>query len=161
MMRVPRSLAAGVALVAGSATILAAQQTERLADSTRAQIHTTLRAFYFNLEQRNWEPLTADILAAKVVAHRPAPPAMLLAAAHRTGGASPDGNTGEACASGARSLVDRARISLDGDWAEVSVPSCSTPPSGADEFRLIHFEARWRIVYIDLFQGSVNISADR
>jgi hypothetical protein len=60
-MRIIRTLAAlGV-----YASTAAAQQSERL-DSARAQIHTTLRAFYFNLAHQDWEALTADILAAKV-----------------------------------------------------------------------------------------------
>jgi hypothetical protein len=130
-------------------------------DSTRAQIHTTLRAFYFNLAHHDWEALTADILAAKVVAHRPAPEAMVLAAEDRTRGLSPTADDGVACSSGATALVDRAGITLAGDWAEVSVPRCTAGLSGTDEFRLIHFEERWRVVYIDLFRETVNVSTDR
>jgi hypothetical protein len=53
--------------------------------------------------------------------------------------------------------VERAAITLEGGWAEVSVPRCA----GADEFRLIHFDARWRIVHIELFQGPVKVTTDR
>jgi hypothetical protein len=133
----------------------AAQQPETRLDSARVQIHTTLRAFYFNLAHRDWEALTADILAAKVVAHRPAPDAMVVAAS-RPRVQSPGraglslAATPAACPSGGTALVDQARITLDGDWAEVSVPRCPALSDGADEFRLIRFEARWRIVYIEL-----------
>ena len=51
-------------LVAATATA-AAQQAPARNDSTRAQIHRTLRAFYFNLAHDDWEALTADILPAK------------------------------------------------------------------------------------------------
>ena len=145
-------------LVASTATA-AAQQLPAQRDS--AQIHTTLRAFYFNLAHRDWVALTADILPAKVVAHRPAPEALVMAATPRGRAAGPSSAADDpvACSSNATALVDQATITLDGDWAEVSVPRCSAP-AGADEFRLIHFEERWRIVYIDLFEGSVNVSTD-
>jgi len=57
--------------------------------------------------------------------------------------------------------VDQAIITLDGDWAEVTVPSCASPLAGADEFRLIRFEGRWRFVYIRLFESPVTVSTDR
>ena len=59
-----------------------------------------------------------------------------------------------------RRSIDQATITLDGDWAEVSVPRC-TAPRGADEFRLIRFERRWRFVYIDLFQEPLHLSTER
>jgi hypothetical protein len=106
--------------------------------------------------------LTADILAAKVVAHRPAPAALVAAAAsasREVGGS--EANHRAACSSSATPLVDQAIMLLDGDWAEVSVPRCGTVAGGRDEFRLIRFEERWRIVYIDLFQEPLNVSTDR
>ena len=122
-----------------------------------AQIGTRLRAFYYNLGRHDWEALTADILAAKVVAHRPAPAAMVMSEAGR----------GEnfpmievVCTPPAQVSVERAVIILEGDWAEVSVPRCR-PEVGADEFRLIHFEDRWRFVYIHLFQEPVTVTAER
>jgi hypothetical protein len=130
-----------------------AQQSSIRPDSARAQIHTSLRAFYFNLAHQDWEALTADILAAKVVAHRPAPEAMVLAA---SGASSPV--DGPAACSSNRALVDRAIITLDGNWAEVSVPRCSAALAGADQFRLIHFEERWRFVYIDLYEEPVKVT---
>jgi hypothetical protein len=50
--------------------------------------------------------------------------------------------------------VDEADIRLDGDWAEVSVPRCSGNLAGVDELRLLYFEARWRFIYTDLFDGT-------
>ena len=145
----------------------AAQQSPAAADSGRAEIHTRLRAFYFNLAHRDWDALTADILAAKVVAHRPAPDALLAVAGlprhepqGRGAGSSP-ASTGGPCSSAASATVDQATITFEGDWAEVSLPRCFSGLAGADEFRLIRFEERWRFVYIDLFQESVNFSADR
>jgi hypothetical protein len=160
-MLIYRTLGAFLPVLVVSTSTAAAQRSEPRLDSARAQIHTSLRAFYFNLAHQDWEALTADILAAKVVAHRPAPDAMVIAAADRASGLLPAGDDVEPCSSGATALVDRATIALDGDWAEVSVPRCSAGLSGADEFRLIRFEARWRIVYIDLFREPVNVSADR
>jgi hypothetical protein len=139
-----------------------AQQSPAQPDSARAQIHTSLRAFYFNLARQDWEALTADILAAKVVAHRPAPAALVAAAASASREvAGSEANHRAACSSSATPLVDQAIMLLDGDWAEVSVPRCGTVAGGRDEFRLIRFEERWRIVYIDLFQEPLNVSTDR
>jgi hypothetical protein len=42
----------------------------------------------------------------------------------------------------------------------VSVPRCGAPLAGADEFRLIRFESRWRFVYIRLLEEPVIVSAD-
>jgi hypothetical protein len=132
-------------------TAAVAQQAPMQYDSVRAGIHTTLRAFYFNLAHRDWEALTADILAAKVVAHRPAPDALVAAAALPSSAEAPP-----PCPE-TTPPVERAAITLEGEWAEASVPRCA----GTDEFRLIHFEQRWRIVHIDLFQEPMSVSADR
>jgi hypothetical protein len=144
-----------------STITLYAQHSPVPADSARVQIQTTLRAFYFNLAHHDWEALTADILAAKVVAHRPAPQALVIAG-NTTRRQSPGGSSGSPygadpvrCESPATALVDQATVTLDGDWAEVSVPRCTQASSGRDEFRLINFERRWRVVYIDLFEEAV------
>ena len=134
-----------------------AQQSPIRPDSARAQIHTSLRAFYFNLAHQDWEALTADILAAKVVAHRPAPEALVLAAS----ATSLVAEERATCSSNRAALVEQALITLDGNWAEVSVPRCTAAVAGADEFRLIHFEQRWRFVFIDLFEGPASVSARR
>ncbi len=143
-----------IGLLVASALPATAQQPLSRVDSTRAQLRTTLRAFYFSLAHRDWETLTADILPAKVVAHRPAPEALVMAARlperlAKAAGSAPPADAPRACPSSAAALVDQARITLDGDWAEVSVPNCGGT-TGADEFRFIHFEGRWRIVYIEL-----------
>jgi hypothetical protein len=66
-----------------------------------------------------------------------------------------------ACFSTPTALADQASIALNGDWAEVSVPRCAAQLAGVDEFRLIHFESRWRFVYLHLFEAPMNLSADR
>ena len=154
LVRAPLVLALMLSAWTASAT---AQQSPIQPDSARGQIQTSLRAFYFNLAHQDWEALTADILAAKVVAHRPAPEAMVLAA---SAGASSVADEPAACSSN-QALVDQATITLEGDWAEVSVPRCTAALAGADEFRLIHFEERWRFVYIDLYDEPVNVSTGR
>jgi hypothetical protein len=146
-------LASLAVLLAPTGTATAQRPTVQL-DSARGQIRTTLQAFYFNLAHLDWEALTADILPAKVVAHRRFPEARV-----KAGSSAADGRV---CGSpGTTALVDQAIITLDGDWAEVSVPRCSAGPAGADRFRLIHFEERWRLVYINLFQQPANVSTDR
>jgi hypothetical protein len=145
-------LAAVVAFAANGS----AQQEPLQPDPASAQIHATLRAFYFNLAHQDWEALTADILPAKVVAHRPAPWDLLIAArttaaSGRFAGTSLVRNDSLACPSTAAAMVERAEITFEGDWAEVAVPRCGNAAAGTDEFRLILFEARWRIVYIELF----------
>ena len=146
-------------LVAPTATAMAQQPSLQL-DSAQNQIHTRLRSFYFNLAHRNWEALTADILAAKVVAHRTAPEAFVTAGGHMGGSSSalprPNG-----CSPSAVLIMDNAIIRLDGDWAEVSVPRCGATVGGIDEFRLIRFEKRWRFVSIDLFEEPLSLSPDR
>src|SRR5687768_11264865 len=102
-------LAIVVALIASPASA-PAQHSPTQPDSIRAQIHRTLRAFYFNLAHHDWEALTADILAAKVVAHRPAPEILVPTAAPAK------------CSSTAAAMVDQAGIMLEGDWAEATVP---------------------------------------
>jgi hypothetical protein len=139
--------------LAAAAATATAQQAPVRPDSTRAQIQGTLRAFYFNLAHNDWEALAADILPAKVVAHRSVPARLVMPAP------SGDGAAVE-CSSPATPSIDGATITLDGDWAEVSVPRCAEP-RGADEFRLIRFERRWRFVYIDLFQRPLHLVTEQ
>jgi hypothetical protein len=138
--------------IAATATA-AAQQAPAQRDSSRAQIQRTLRAFYFNLAHDDWEALTADILPAKVVAHRSAPEALVMSA---PSAADPPVE----CASPVTPSIDGAIITVDGDWAEVSVPRC-TEPRGADEFRLIRFDRRWRFVHIELSREPRHLSTER
>jgi hypothetical protein len=144
----PVSFLAALGIIVSSAQVHA-QHSPAQADSARVQIQRTLRAFYFNLAHHDWEALTADILAAKVVAHRPAPEGLVIAAEP------------VACSSPTTAQVEQAAIRLEGDWAQASVPRCITGSPGIDEFRLINFERRWRFVSIDLFDGPINLSADR
>jgi len=142
------ALILGMAILPGGAK---AQETATAPDSSA--IHTTLRAFYFNLAHRDWEAIASQVLPAKVVAHRPAPEAMVAAAespAPLDDGADCPTHPG-----------DLARITTEGDWAEVSVARCQEGKRGEDEFRLIHFEQRWRIVYIDLFEERLSVTAER
>jgi hypothetical protein len=131
-------------------------------DSARPQILTTLRSFYFNLAHRDWEALAAEILPAKVVAHRPAPETMVAAAlASDTGTVLSDERSAPNACHTSGPLADRATITLDGDWAEVSVRRCALTLLDHDEFRLIRFEQRWRIVYIDLHESPPPVTARR
>jgi hypothetical protein len=144
-----------LAVLAASAPPASAQQSPGRTDSVQAQLRTTLRAFYFSLAHQDWEALAAHILPAKVVAHHPAPEAMVVAGRLP---ASPAGPIASAPAAGtpperstdAHALVEEGVITLDGDWAEVSVPRCASTLVGADEFRFVRFEGRWWIVYIAL-----------
>jgi hypothetical protein len=150
-MRARISLVLATALGVCTSTA-AAQQSPIEPDSARAQIQTALRAFYFNLDHQDWEALTADILAAKVIASRAVPKSMVAPA---------PASDRLPCSSDIPTRVSRAAIAFDGDWAEVSVPRCTVASAGSDEFRLIHFEERWRFVYIDLYDGDLNLSIDR
>jgi hypothetical protein len=151
-----------VALLMTSAVPLLAQRRSADLESARPRIQASLRAFYFNLARRDWVALTADILPAKVVAHRPVPESLVTV--HPSRG-SADGvrhaADTAACPSEGTALVEQATIRLDGDWAEVSVPRCSASAAGADEFRLIHFERRWRLVYFDLLEEPLKVWAGR
>jgi hypothetical protein len=118
------------------------------ADSSRAQIQQTLRSWYFSLAHHDWNAVTDDILAAKVVAHRLPPAGLLKKQEVQTAAALEIRH----CAAGEAALVEAALIRLDGDWAEVWIPRCGTGFIGGDSFRLIHFEQRWRFVYIDLYE---------
>jgi hypothetical protein len=142
-----------VALSLGATAGVLAQQATAPHDTTRAQIHRTLRAFYFNLARNDWEALSADILPAKVVAHRSGPEALVT-------GDEPGAAVPQECGSAAAPAIDRATIRIDGDWADVSVPRCAEP-RGADEFRLVHFGRRWRFVGIDLLRESGSLVAER
>jgi hypothetical protein len=139
-------------LFGAPAGLATAQKPSGPSDTVRAEIHTRLKAFYFNLARKNWEALTADILAAKVVAHRPAPDGLLAAA---------NSPRAVSCSTSRGPAIEQASIFVKGDWAEASVPHCVATQAGSDRFRFIHFEARWRLVYIELFEEPVIVSADR
>jgi hypothetical protein len=148
------TLAAGVLLMS-LALPATAQRAAIRPDSARAQIHAVLRAFYLNLEGQNWDALSAYVLSPKLLERRGAPGDLQTAARDRARGRG-SSHTAPApitCPSSTSPMVDEAAVRLDGDWAEVSVPRCSGAAAGADEFRLLYFEERWRFIYTDLFEA--------
>jgi hypothetical protein len=145
-------------LVLGSSRMLAAQDGPAFRNEGIAEIGGRLRSFYFNLASNNWDALTADILAAKVVAHRPPPEMLLLRAATPAGaGAS---LVERPCSGDLSVSVHQAVIAVEGDWAEARVPHCGPVPR-YDEFRLIRFAGRWRFVSIHLSQHSLSVTVER
>jgi hypothetical protein len=151
-MKHPTLVPLAAALI-GSSIPAAAQESAVRVDSAHAQIRTTLRAFYFNLARRDWEALAADILSAKVMASHPVPAAVLSQHPART-------EQPKVCPPDASTRVDRATIVLEADWAYAAVPNC--PSAGAaDEFRLVRFERRWRIIYIHLRQEASEVQLAR
>jgi len=153
-----RAVVVAAGLLAALARPAAAQQ-----DAADAQLRSVLRAFYFNLAHHDWEAIAADVLSAKVLASRPAPASLQMATRDRVRIRRSGSPAGEpvGCSSSSSAVVDGAAIHIDGDWAGVSIPRCGVASAGADEFRLIHFEKRWRFVYIDLFEEPRMVSTDR
>ena len=132
-----------------------AQRTASAADSARAQIRPVLRAFYLNLGSQNWDALAAYVLSPKLLERRGAPGDLQMVARDRTRsrGSPAAVAAPRACPSSASPMIDDAVIQLDGDWADVSVPRCSGPSPGVDQFGMLYFEKRWRFTYTGLFQG--------
>ena len=154
-MQTPRlTLILGL-LVMAAPRLAAAQSTAIAPDSARAQIRPVLRAFYLNLANQNWDALAAYVLSPKLLERRGAPGDLQVVARDRTRGrGSPAAVAAPAaCPSSASPMIDDAVIGLDGDWADVSVPRCSGPSPGVDQFGMLYFEQRWRFIYTDLFQG--------
>jgi len=133
----------------------AAQQASLPPDSARAEIRSVLRAFYSNLESRNWDALAAYVLSPKLLERRGAPGDLQAVARDRTRsrGWSHAARRPMACPTSATFTADSADIRVDGDWADVSAPRCSGPIAGVDELGLLYFESRWRFIYTDLFQA--------
>jgi hypothetical protein len=146
-------LAAGLLLMALARTA-AAQAAAIQPDSAQAQIRAVLRAFYLHLQNQNWEALSAYVLSPKLLERRGAPEELQMVARDRARGrgSSQVSAAPMPCPSSTSPKVDEAAIRLDGDWAEVSVHRCTGTSSGADEFRLLYFEQRWRCIYTDLFE---------
>ncbi len=128
------ALAVGLTLPVSHAT---AQQPANPADSAQAELRSTLRAFYFSLAHRATRPPGGVLPTASASATDP-----------------------PTCSSANDAPVDNAVILLRDDWAEVSVARCGAA-AGADRFRLIHFEGRWWIVFIDLFQEPAVVQVAR
>jgi hypothetical protein len=155
-MRTPRVILTLGVLLLAVAPAAAAQGTAIEQDSARAQIQAVLRAFYLNLANQNWDALAAYVLSPKLLERRGHPGDLQMVARDRKRGrgtppalAAPD-----TCPSSASPMITQASIRLDGDWAEVSVPRCSGPSPGVDEFGMLYFEKRWRFIYTDLFEAA-------
>jgi hypothetical protein len=162
-MSIRRTAGAVAGLLMALTWPAAAQRAAVQPDSAHAQIRTVLHAFYFNLESRNWEALAAYVLSPKLLERRGAPGDLQTAARDRTRTRASSRAAAEptTCSASASPMVDQAAIQLDGDWAEVSVPRCSGTSAGADEFRLLYFEERWRFIYTDLFEAPTNVADER
>ena len=132
-----------------------AQQAAIPPDTARAQIRGVLRAFYFNLENKNWDALSTYVLSPKLLERRGTPSDLQMAVRDRARGRASSHADSEpkACPSRTSPEVDEADIRLDGDWAEVAVSRCSGTAAGVDEFRMLYFEQRWRFIYTDLFEA--------
>jgi hypothetical protein len=161
-MSIRRIAAAVTGMLMALALPAASQRAAVQEESAEAQLRGVLRAFYFNLAHHDWEAIAADVLSAKVTASRPAPASIQTATRDRGRADRSSGSAGApvASSSSTSAVVDEAAIQLDGDWAGVSIPRCGVASAGADEFRLIHFEKRWRFVYIDLFEEPMMVSTD-
>jgi hypothetical protein len=139
----------------------AAQRSAIEPDSAQVRIRTVLRAFYLNLESRNWEALAAYVLSPKLLERRGAAGDSQLVARDRTrtrASSRVAAAPGTCPSSGSSPMIDQAAIQLDADWAEVSVPRCRGGSAGTDEFRLLYFEQRWRFIYTDMFEAPPNVT---
>lgn len=163
-MSVRKVVALLAAALLGLALSAEAQQAAAPADSAQAQVRSVLRAFYLNLESRNWEALAAYVLSPKLLERRGAPGELQAAARDRgrTRASSHPAASPVGCTGSKPPAVDQAVIHVDGDWAEASVPRCVGASGGTDEFRLLYFEERWRFIYTDLFEAPPPVvSAER
>ncbi len=137
-------------LAAIGSTRVAAQQPLTRSEPAELRIRTALRAFYFSLAHHDWEALTAGILPAKVVAHHPAPAAIVAASRPHERPAN--------CPPTIAERVEGAEITIVAGWAAASVAGCGAGGPGevgandvgVDEFRFIEFNGRWWIVHIEL-----------
>jgi hypothetical protein len=97
-----------IAMLTTIGSTAAAQQSSTLSEPAELRIRSSLRAFYFSLVHHDWEALTAGILPAKVVAHHPAPAAIVAASqAH------------ELTANCPRTIAERvesAKLRIDAGW---------------------------------------------
>jgi hypothetical protein len=101
-----------------------------------------MRAFYRDLDDRNWTALVTHFLPAKVTA-RWVPPVASSAWAHLE--APPPAPDGGAGASGR--CAPRAAVAIVGAWARVRVRRCAAP---VDEAWLLRVSGRWKIVHLVL-----------
>ena len=139
-------------LTTAGCTTVAAQQPSNRSEPAEVGIRRSLRAFYFSLAHHNWDALAAGILPAKVVAHHPAPGAIVAASQPHDRPAN--------CSPAIAERVEDAEITIDAGWAAASVAGCGggnigsgeagANEAGADEFRFIEFDGRWWIVHLEL-----------
>jgi hypothetical protein len=154
-MRSPRLLPTLAVLLLAVTPPAIAQEVAGAPDSARAQIRAVLRGFYLSLANQNWDALAAYVLSPKLLERRGAPGELQMVARDRARprGSPPALAAPRTCSSSASPMIDEAAIRVDGDWADVSVPRCSGPAPGVDEFGMLYFERRWRFIYTDLFQS--------
>ena len=157
-MTLPNLTLLALAVAAMSPASAVAQDRPVAQTEAAAEIAGRLRAFYFNLAHHDWEALTADILAAKVVAHRAMPETWSLTGRQLDLSRPSSGDV--VCPAKERISIRQAVITVVGDWAEALVPHCPAD-NGSDEFRLIRFAGRWRFVGIHLLQQPVSVTAER
>jgi hypothetical protein len=144
-------------LVAGAAERAGGQASGAAAVAARDSLARTtiameLRAFYRDLEARQWSPLTTHFWPSKVAARWQHPawpwPGDGAGSSPVAAGASP----GTLCAAGARAARRTAAlestIEIDGRWARVDVRRCA----GAvpDHFWLLAMNGQWKIVRLTL-----------
>jgi hypothetical protein len=160
-MQTPRLMLILGLLLMAAPRLATAQSTAIAPDSARGQIRSVLRAFYRNLANQNWDALAAYVLSPKLLDRRGAPGDLQLVARDRARGRGSPAAVAppRACPSSTSPMIDDAVIGLDGDWADVSVPRCSGPSPGVDQFGMLYFEQRWRFIYTDLFQGPPETAA--
>lgn len=161
--RGPHCVGTLIAMLTGIGTTVAAQQPLTRSEPAELRIRTSLRAFYFSLAHHDWETLTAGILSAKVVAHHPAPAAIVA-------GSQPHERPAN-CSRAMGERVEDAEITIDAGWAAASVPGCGAGEigsgkaganhAGADEFRFIEFDGRWWIVHIELSHDPATLQLAR
>lgn len=155
-MPIPRPVLILAALLPAIAAPALAQEAAPSPDTARAEIRGVLRTFYRNYQQKNWDALAAYVLSPKLLERRGAPGDSQVVARDRTRDRAslPRARPPEACPASESPMIEDAVITLDGDWAEVSVPRCEGSAPGVDEFGMLWFEARWRFIYTDLFEGA-------
>jgi hypothetical protein len=147
---------AAVILLMAVPRVITAQEPVIQPDSAQAQIRTVLRAFYLDLENKNWGALSSYVLSPKLLERRGGPGDVRMVTKDRTRsrGAPHAASQPRTCPAKPSALTEAAEIRLDGDWAEISVPRCSGSTAGVDELRMLSFEERWRFIYTDLFDGT-------
>jgi hypothetical protein len=144
--------ARGAAQAAGplGGTPAGAPSADDADSAARAVIAAELRAFYRDLDARQWTPLMTHFWPAKLGARWEAPawewPSQ--PAPSRAAGASP----AVLCASGANQPQDAAQleraVQTAGRWARVAVHRCAG--AAPDEFWLLRMSGQWKIVRLAL-----------